>query len=361
MKISILLPNLCGGGAENVRLILANELAKRGHEIDFIILRGYGESMDDVSLRHSLTILNCNKLRQSLLPLRKYIKEQKPHVLLVGMWPLTLIGAIATLCNTKCKLILSEHTDLREAEFITSFQKFILANFGKFIYQKANAVVAVSDGVADSLSEMARLKKDNITIIHNPAVTNNNQCSQNIDPWHISEWKKASKKLIAIGNFKHAKRFDILLHAFARVSKREDFKLLLLGDGTLRQYYIDLCRRLKISGKVFMPGYIKNVSYPLRTADLLVVSSDREGFPNVILDALSVGTPVVSTDCRSGPGEILDNGKFGVLVRCSDVESLSEGISISLRNGFSARDLKGRAEFFSVEKTVNSYLKIINQ
>lgn len=166
------------------------------------------------------------------------------------------------------------------------------------------------------------------------------------------------KKIIAIGTLKSQKRFDRLVHAFAGLPER-DAVLMILGEGGERENIETLAQTLNVAGRVFMPGFTHDPAYYLRRADLFVLSSDYEGFGNVVAEALEQGTPVVSTDCPSGPREILEDGKYGTLVPVGDVDALARAMEDALNREHDREALKRRAQDFSVDKAADAYLDLL--
>jgi glycosyltransferase involved in cell wall biosynthesis len=158
---------------------------------------------------------------------------------------------------------------------------------------------------------------------------------------------------------KPIKDYVTLLTAFAVMCKKIDARILILGEGECRAELEAQIKNLGLENSVFMPGFIKNLTSYYQRADLHVLSSSGEGFGNVIVEALAAGTPVVSTDCQSGPREILADGRFGMLVPVGDAVALANAMAKSLAIKHNCSDLKARAKVFSIDKAVDSYLKLL--
>jgi len=169
------------------------------------------------------------------------------------------------------------------------------------------------------------------------------------------------RKLIAIGSFKAQKNFPLLLEAFAELLERVDARLLILGDGPQRPALEKLATDPALRGRVFLPGFSKVPGFYLSRADLFVLSSDFEGFGNVIVEALHAGVPVVSTCCPSGPDEILEHGRLGKLVPVGESSALAVAMRQSLQDVHETSALVERAVFFSIDRSVDEYLSLVDQ
>jgi glycosyltransferase involved in cell wall biosynthesis len=159
-----------------------------------------------------------------------------------------------------------------------------------------------------------------------------------------------------VGTLKAPKDHATLIRAFALLPESLSAKLIILGEGQLRGELEDLIRELGLQDKVHLPGFMIDPSPWFRSADLFVLSSLYEGFGNVIVEALECGVPVVSTDCPSGPAEILDHGRIGKLVPIRDQESLSRAMTASYFEEHDRRVLMDRAKDFSIERISVQYL-----
>jgi glycosyltransferase involved in cell wall biosynthesis len=164
---------------------------------------------------------------------------------------------------------------------------------------------------------------------------------------------------LAVGTLKVIKDYNTLLHAFALLRQRVDARLLVLGEGECRPALEAQISQLGIETSVFMPGFVKDLSPYYQHADLHVLSSTGEGLPTVLIEALEAGTPVVSTDCQSGPREILSDGKFGRLVPVGEAVALAAAMSESLAATHDTTALKARAQDFSIDKAVDQYKELL--
>ena len=358
ISISIFLPNLRAGGAERLAVNLANDWIKRGFNVEFVLMNIEGELLALINPRINLVSLNVNRIRKVIVPLRKYIRNKKPDIIWANMWPLTSVAVIAwLLAFRQGKIFLTDHNHLslscvREL----GVSRRWLGNSIRRTYIFATGVTSVSNGVASDLSQLSGFQVKQIKVIYNPAAIG---VSSERLPKGQSEllWgKDFDYHILAVGSLKAQKNHTMLLRAFAKLTLSINAKLTILGEGQLRLELENIIKELKLQDRVSLPGFY-NDPYPFfRSADLFILSSDWEGFGNVIVEALECGVPVVSTDCLSGPAEILENGRYGRLVPVGDFESLSVAMQLSLTETHNHDALIRRAKDFSIEIISEEYL-----
>jgi len=361
-KIAILLPDLRGGGVERVRLILAHEFARHGYTPEFVLMRSRGELLEEALESFAVVELGADRLRHVPVLLARYLRERRPEVVLAAMWPLTGIAILANmLTGNRSRLVVSEHNDLRHSPSITRANRFILRRLGRYLYGHAAAVVAISDGVAESLTVCTGLRRESITVINNPIRPPTATSGTAVFEDALSWWQQAKWKIVAIGNLKEQKAHDDLLEAFAILSREmPGCRLLVLGEGLLRSQLESQITELELQGMVRLPGFDPNPYPYLKNADLFVLSSRWEGLGNVIVEALSVGVPVVSTDCASGPSELLAEGEFGLLTEVGDPSALAVGMLESLQATHDSSALMKRSREFAPEIAATKYMDLLS-
>lgn len=359
-RIAILLPDLRGGGAERVAVNLANQWVIRGYIVDLVLMSATGEFISDLDQRVRVVDLKAKRVRAVPLPLTRYLRQTRPDALLAFMWPLTVITVWAkTLARVPTRVILSEHTTWSRSELLkrptVGWQ--IRSSMRRF-FPAADGIVAVSQGAADDLASFAQLDRSAITVIYNPVVGEPKPLAST--PLVPSEWWTGPhRKVLAVGTLKAIKDYTTLLAAFTRLCQQVDARLLILGEGECRSSLEAQIRQLGIEDRVFMPGFVRDTAPYYQRADLHVLSSIGEGFGNVIVEALAAGTPVVSSDCPSGPSEILCAGQFGRLVPVGDALALAVAMSESLAATHDGAALKARAQDFSIDKAVDQYESLL--
>ena len=359
--ISILITNMESGGAEKVTLSLANYFARNGYTVDLVLVSATGELLSMLDPKVKIIDLNVKSLKYAVFPLIKYFIKNNPVACFVNIWPLTIIAILARMVSfSKLKLIVCEHTTWSESEVYKHayFRAFIPISM-KLMYRFAHKIICVSKGSAGNLSQFAQINRKKIEVIYNPV-----EKMQSIKPLSqtlCSEWLDGDhKRLIAVGSLKPAKDYPTLFKSIHLLKKDLDIKLLVLGDGPLSEDLIKLRKDLRLTEEIIMPGYEKYPHEYIASADVLVLSSKHEGFGNVIVEALSEGTPVVSTDCPYGPSEIISSAAFGTLANIQDPVSLARAINTSLGKSFDKKFLKERAKYFSIERAAKKYLQTIN-
>jgi len=357
VKISIILPDLRGGGAERLHVNLAKEWIKHGYLVEFFLMKKQGELLSILPNKSKVLSPEVDRIRNFVLPIRKYLRINKPDIVLSAMWPMTSITTLAwILSGKKGKLFLSDHVILGISAVNELFLPYRLVGLSlKVTYPFATGIIAVSRSVRSDLCDLGSLSPNRVKIIYNPAAIG-------IDPTRESQdvqkkiWGKCDYHIISVGRLKFEKDYETLIRAFYIVSKEIDAKLIILGDGPMRGNLERLISKLDLKNKVILPGFVMDPYTWYRSADIFVLSSLWEGFGNVIVEALECGIPVVSTNCPGGPAEILDNGRYGSLVPVGDYQTLANTIVKDLRKDHNSNALKERAKSFSLPIIANQYL-----
>jgi glycosyltransferase involved in cell wall biosynthesis len=225
-------------------------------------------------------------------------------------------------------------------------------------YRLASARVGVSNGVVDDIAQLSGLSPDRFSVIHNPVRLRDTPSFESLADAEALWGVPRGARLISVGKFKAQKNHPLLLRAFARLS-RPDARLMLVGSGDGEPALRQLAAELGVAERVIFAGFKADPTPFYATSDLFVLASDYEGFGNVIVEALRCGVPVVATDCRSGPREILDDGKYGRLVPVGDADALAEAMFESLDGIHDPAVLKARAGCFSVAKAADDYLGLL--
>lgn len=360
-KLSILLPDLCSGGAERVCVNLANALYQRGYAVDMVLLKAEGALLGALDQGVRVVDLKVHRVRWALLPLVSYLRRERPAALLANMWPLTLNAVWArALARVPARLILAEHTTWSQSELLArpTVGWQVRHTMHRF-FPGADGIVAVSRGAADDLARFADLQRSSINVIYNPVVDTAKPPISSL-PAVPTGWCQGShQRLLAVGTLKTIKDYATLLEAVAMLRRTVDARLLILGEGECRAELEAHARHFGIDGEVFMPGFVVDPAPYYRHAHLHVLSSTGEGLPTVLIEALAAGTPVVSTDCPSGPREILADGQFGRLVPVGDAAALATAMAESLATTHDRATLMGRAQHFSIDRAVDQYLALL--
>lgn len=361
MKISMFVPDLRGGGVERVRLLLAREFLRRGHIVDLVLLQKKGALLDQVPPGATVVDLSASRVRNGFGPLVRYLRGRKPDVMLASMWPLTTLAVIgAKVARFQGKVIASEHSALSRSPLATGLSGLALRTGMRWVNGHADSVVGVSAGVVEDLYRLGLPKGKGVTI-HNPVELSGSQLLP--DGWSEYSWFQVDRRLrlLAVGSLKPAKDYPTLLRAMRRVRDSvERVELLILGTGSLEPDLRAQRDALGLSDVVHFGGFVSDPGPFYRAAGVFVLSSAWEGFGNVIVEALAAGTPVVATNCQSGPAEILEEDKYGSLTPVGDDLALAKAIEASLKAEYSADALRRRAADFSPERIAQQYLEIFS-
>lgn len=356
-KLTLFMTSLAGGGAERVMLYLAQGLVDCGYEVELVVTRAKGAYAASVPSSVRVVDLGCNRIAAALLPLVKYLRRERPQVVLSSLAPTNCMLVVArSLARVSTRVALVEHsTPSRKAG--GSMRSKLLPTLMRITYPLADAVVAVSEGVADDLTRTIRLNREQIRVIYNPVVTSEmlELASEPVDhPW-FREHKQPV--LLAVGRLTEDKDYPTMLRAFRKLRAYRPVRLMILGEGGQRGALEALARKLEIEDDVAMPGFMSNPFAYMRASDVFVLSSCCEGFGMVLVEALACGAKVVSTDCPSGPAEVLGNGAWGRLVPVGDVDALASAIDVTLQSP--AVDGVERAREFTVSRAVAEYLDVL--
>lgn len=360
--IAIFLPSFGGGGAEKIGVTLANALADAGLRVDLVVATAVGPHASLVSKAVRVIDLRSPRVFSAILPLARYLRREAPVALLAMMTHANVAAVIAkSLARVKCRLVVSERSTISiNARQAATVREKLIYRLAATVYPKADAIVAVSREAATDLAEFTGLDPTRVGSIYNPFDLGRIDELSREDPGH--PWLSPGQPpvIIAVGRLMPEKDFPTLLRAFADLRRHLKARLLILGEGDLRRELEDQAKQLGLEPDEFqMPGFVSNPYSYLSRASLFVLSSRWEGLPGVLIEALACGVPVVSTECRSGPKEILEDGRWGQLVPVGDARALGVAMqrALSGRSGFV--DGRSRAREFSLEKTVSMYLDIL--
>ena len=362
IHIALFAKHLSIGGLQKITVRLANEFARRGHTVDLVLAKGEGPLESEVASDVQIVALKSHRMWGGLPNLLRYLKRSQPDVLLAAGWQVNVIATWAKLLSfTPFRLVVSVHSNAtRQAETSNVwYARFSLLAI-KVFYPFADAIIAVSRGVLKDLSDISNRVAESGHVIYNPTVDQDlfKKARQELDhPWFAG--KNDVPVLLGVGRLGPQKNFGLLIRSFAKLCQHREARLVLLGDGNERDELETLVRELGIQDKVDFVGFVSNPYKYMANASLFVLSSKFEGFGLVLVEALACGCPVVSTDCPSGPREVLEGGKWGRLVPTGDEEALAKAMDESLSEEHDPERLRRRAQEFSVDKVVDEYLNVL--
>jgi len=331
--LAILLPGLYDGGAERILLNLARAIAARGVLVDLVLSRAEGPFMDEIPDSVRVIDLKAARVMRCLPGLIRYLRRERPAVLLSALYANIIALWARRIAGTPQRLVISEHNTLTSVSNGEKDLRWkVYPTLARWFYPWADGIIAVSEGVARDLTLAARLSPDRLEVIYNPIITpelkkRSEACLEH--PWFRTGEPPV---ILGVGRLTAQKAFDVLIEAFARVRKFQPARLLILGEGEERSRLEALITQLGLEQDVDLPGFLSNPYPYMAHAALFVLSSRWEGLPTVLVEALSLRTPVIATDCPSGPREILLNGQYGQLVPVDDPGALAAAIQDSLAN-----------------------------
>jgi glycosyltransferase involved in cell wall biosynthesis len=360
IRVAIFAPDLVVGGAERSMLNLAAGLTGRGHTVDLVLARAQGPFLVDVPRTVRMVDLKARRVLTSLVPLIRYLRRERPVALLSVLHGNVIAIWARRLSGVPVRLIVSERNTLSsEAQgFRQDFRVRLMPHLVKRFYPWADCVVAVSQGVADDLVRIAGIPREHIRVIYNPIVTpqlrEKAQASLN-HPWFAPGEPPV---VLSVGRLSAQKDFVTLIQAFGIVRRRRPARLLILGEGEERPALEALVEQLDLARDVSLPGFVANPCPYMAQAGVFVLSSRWEGLPGVLIEALYCGSPLVATDCPSGPREILADGRYGRLVPVGDALALVEAIEATLDER-SPRPPRESWQWFEMETAVDQYARLL--
>lgn len=331
MYISLFIPVLTFGGAEKVVISIANGLAEKGHKVDLVLIKREGQLLDTVSPKVQLIDLKVRKTFLSVWKLRNYLQKHNPDILLSGLDNANIVSSLAMeMANVRTKHIITLHTNLKQSYLQprTKLHRFYPAIMRK-LFPRADHFVAVSECVAIQSGNFLGISNDRIEVIYNPVINRNIKESAMEPVEH--PWLKDPRlfTIVSAGRIFEAKDYPTMLRAFAKVlTKYPHARLIILGDGkhSIKEEMKHIIKDEKMEHAVDLFGFVQNPYAFIQKSSLFVLSSKWEGFGNVLVEALYLDTPVVSTACDCGPSEILKNGEFGSLVAVGEPDQLAQAI-----------------------------------
>lgn len=400
LRLAFYLPDLAGGGAERLTLILCEALAARGHEIELVLDRCVGENTARIpsALRvHELLAPNARVSRlirtarrprrllrtatralasskpyfaaPRITSLADYLESRRPDLLLsalgyapfVAYWARQIADTDTRLIhaehNTPSRAFLADHIPLRRLVRLEQTK-----GLAREIYPRLEAIVGVSDGVSEDTAEFAQIQRAHVHTIYNPIPLADIRRAAGNPATHPWLSAPSGPLVVTAGRLVPQKNFPLLLTAFARLLQlHADVRLIILGDGPMREPLNRQAEQLGLAERIDMPGWLDNPYAFMAAADVFVQSSDREGLSTVLIEALACGCPIVATDCKSGPREILADGEYGTIVPMHDAPALAQAMSEAIVRGrMTSQRLIERALSFSVERSAEAYERLFN-
>jgi glycosyltransferase involved in cell wall biosynthesis len=351
------------GGITPVVTNLANYFSGRGMRTDLVVFVPANSSLRPRGVASEIRVFNLGSVPKAINAYRlwQYLRQERPTVLLSLGWRANTIAAwckrfpaVSTRIWGGIQNMIS--AGQQESHYVKRWRK----NAGmRWSYRALDGLIAASQGVAEDFVHITNIPSENIHVIHNPVVkpdlSRRGPNSVN-HPWFRPE---SPPVILGAGRLARQKDFRTLIRAFARVHAERHYRLVILGEGNDRAPLEALAVKLGLKDDIDLPGFVTNPFAYMSKAALFVLSSAWEGFGNVLAEAMALGVPVVSTDCPSGPREILQDGRYGPLVPVGDACALAKAMIDVLDHPPEKAFLQSASERFRVDKCGEAYLQVL--
>lgn len=320
------------GGVERMIARLARGFIDAGFAVDMVLARTHGDHLAAIPEAVRVIELKARHTATSVPELARYLRRERPAALLAAKDRAIRAAVLARrLARSRCRLVGRLGTNLSASlEHRGGVNRWLRCFPMRRLYPAVDHIVAVSQGVAADTARVTGLAPERISVVRNPVITPELFELGNAPVTHPWLGAREYPVVLGAGRLTRQKDFATLIRAFSRVRAARRCRLIILGDGALRASLTRLADELGVAADVDLPGFQANPYAFMTRADLFVLSSAWEGSPNVLTEALALGTPAVSTACPSGPDEILAGGRYGRLVPVGDSEALAAAMLATL-------------------------------
>lgn len=362
--VAVFLPSMENGGAEGVAVALINGLARRGVDIRVLLARASGDNLARIDSGIPVIGLGSGGVLAALPALVRELRQLRPAAMLSMMSHANLIAAAALALSgqRQTRLVLGERMSLaaRQQFYRSAAERIVLAAM-PFLYRRADTIIVPAEAMAEPLARHLRISPARIKAIGNPVVSPA-MLQAAAEPWPLGEHLRANgaRVVLAVGRLTAVKDYPLLFRAFSAIARQRNLHLVVLGEGEERGALEAHVNSLGMSERIHLPGHAANPFAAMAAADVFVLCSRFEGLPNVLIQALACGARVISTDCPTGPSEILENGKWGLLVPTGDAGALTCALTMAL-DATDWPDGRARAGHFQADQVIDSYSKLLLQ
>ena len=368
ISVAFFLPSLEPGGTERNVVNLVNNIDRAKYATSLVLGQKEGDFIKEVHSDIPIVTLSASNSLYLFFKLIRYFKQQKPDVFISAFPRINVVCIAAKIYSrVNTKVVVTEHSVFSLLPVIAknmwrgTFARFFMPTLCRLMYPCADTIICVSEGIkADLVKILGSSKK--IEVIYNPVI---DEKVYKLAAKPVSHpWFSDSKIpiIIAAGRLVACKDYSTLINAFNMVQKNQPARLVILGRGPKKEELMRLIETMGLAGSVAFLGFQENPYAYMKKASVFALASLQEGFGNVIIEAMACQVPVVSTNCPTGPGEIIEHMKNGILVSMGDAQSMAVEIIKILQNPVLAKTLSRegtkRADFFSVTKSVREYEKV---
>lgn len=354
----VFLPSLGGGGAERAMILLCNELVRLGHSVTLVCVRMEGRLSSLIAPQVKLVDLKAKRMSHAIVQLRGVIKEVAPAALYSTIVHANLAAILATVGMKDLRVIIRE-SNAPLSEKKASLSRKVTHFMAKYLYRYASGIICVSEHVANELSTMCVGVGGKVRTLPTPVVEETlfSDAEVPLSP-EIADFFNAAPTIVAVARLHPQKNLGLLIDAVAALNKKFPLQLALLGEGALRTTLAEQIARYGLEARIRLVGFQSNPFNYIKAAKMLVLSSDYEGMPNVLVQALALGTPVISTDCPGGSRELLKGGGWGMLTPVGDTQALAAAIEAMLSNPQLVK-VEEVVSRYGVQSSTREYLRMI--
>ncbi|MDA7429635.1 glycosyltransferase [Primorskyibacter aestuariivivens] len=356
-KVLIVLHAFADGGAEAVFVRLANDLHRRGIAVTLVAANAVGPNRARLNDAIEVVDLRAQRMLTAIPALVQTLRRLRPSACISALTHTNLaLLLVAGLARSDARIVISERRSLT-AEFAETpgLKAWIKRRAIGWLYPRADAIVTVSEALRSEIDAMLLPASATTVTIRNPVDTARLQ--------HLAREMRFDRAgdgalIVCVGRLVPQKNLPMLLRAFAILNREHNARLIIAGDGPLRGALEALARDLSITDLVEFAGYLENPYGLMARADILALSSDFEGLPNVLIEGLALGVQIVSTDCPTGPAEILGQGRFGRLVPVGDANAMAEALTAALDAPLDY-DREAALRPYQPERVFDAYLDVL--
>lgn len=348
--VAFVLSSLKFGGGERVALNLAHAFKAKGLRVDFVLMSHEGEFLAEAKQHFNVVDLRCDRTWKLPGKLAVYLRREHPDALIASFWKLNLCACLARAAYPSMRLLLWEHSPPSKS---ANSPTWLYAATSSLLYPIATKVIAVSNGVLEDIERITFGLRDKLQVIFNPI-----PAPSGFESGAIKQ--SGNHRIVWVGRLDTPKNPKLMLEAFAKLPSALGCTLDFIGDGPLRHALVQRTKELGLQERVRFQGFQSNPYAWMMQSDLLALSSDREGFGNVLVEALYCGLPVVSTDCGGGIHDVLQDGRFGTIVPTDNPTALAHAIANSLASPCVAADQTEGARRFMPDVIANQFLQAMN-
>jgi glycosyltransferase involved in cell wall biosynthesis len=360
-RIALFLATSGHSGVDKIARNLVPALVRRGYQVDILKIQGHGPHLEELPPGARIIDLGTSHVYSAIPAIVRYLKRERPAVLLADKYRVIHTAYFAKVfAGVPTRLFFSMGATISiDLAGRSAFERWYQRQFIKHFYPRADKVIVTSKGVADDMAAYAGIARSCIEVIPCPVIAAELLLTQPERPDH--PWFQAGEPpvILGVGELSKRKDFATLIRAFARVRATRSCRLVILGRGRQHDHLIALAGELGVGDDVDLAGFHPNPYAFMAHAALFAFTSQHEGLGFVVIEALAVGTPVVSTDCPSGPREILQDGKYGELVPVGAVDALAGAIAKTLDAPPRDPDFLRQAALpYEIERSTDAYLRV---